>query len=160
MNVFVKNIGILGLGAMLLTACSLGPRVPGGESDSIIPAEQQIRPDAATSPAIRRLVENARQASQQGQMSQAESLLERAIRIEPKSPLLWHYLARLHLFQGHYQRAEGLATKSSTLIQKSPNDRLRADNWRIIAHARQFLGDTAGAQKAEARASALSSGNH
>ena len=160
MSPVVKNIGLLCLWIIVLTACSISPRVPSDETDSIIPAEQQIRPDASTSMAIKRLVENARQASKQGKMSQAESFLERAIRIEPKSPLLWHYLARLHLYQGHYQRAEGLASKSSSLIQKTPDDRLRADNWRIIAHARQFQGDTAGAQKAQARASALSSGNH
>lgn len=146
--------------AMVLSACSITPRPAPDDTDSIIPADEQIRPDASTSAAIKRLIENARQASKQGQMSRAESFLERAIRIEPKNPFLWHYLAKLHLYQGHYQRAEGLASKSSSLMQKSDRRRLLADNWRVIAHARQFQGDTAGAQQAQDRASALSNGNH
>lgn len=160
MMMSMKKLTLLCAGIVFVTACSTTPTPPVDDTDKIIPAEQQIRPDSSTSAAIIRLIENARQASKQGHMSQAESFLERAIRIEPKNPLLWHYLAKLHLYQGHYQRAEGLASKSSSLTQAANNDRLRADNWRIIAHARQFQGDTAGAQQAQSKASALSNGNH
>jgi len=145
---------------LLFSACSIAPKSPTDEIDTIIPGGQQIRPGAATSPAIRHLIEKARQASKRGRMSQADSFLERAIRIEPNNPLLWHYLAKLQLYQGHYQRAEGLAAKSSSLLQNSGRGRLLADNWRIIAHSRQFQGDTAGARRAQARASELSNGNH
>lgn len=157
MILFFRNIVAIGLLGVWLAACSLAP--PSGE-EGIIPSAEQIRPDATTSPAVRRLVENARQASLQGKMSRAESFLERAIRIEPKNPYIWHYLARVQLSQGNYQHAEGLAAKSSSLIHQGGHDRLRADNWRIIAHARQSQGDSKGAQKAQARANALSSGNH
>lgn len=155
----VTNIIVIGVATVVLTACSITPKPPADVTDSIIPADEQIRPDASTSAAIKRLIENARQASKQGQMSRAESFLERAIRIEPKNPFLWHYLAKLHLYQGHYQRAEGLASKSSSLMQKSDKNRLLADNWRVIAHARQFQGDTVGAQQAQEKASSLSNGN-
>lgn len=157
---YVKYFPVLLVGMMLMTACSIITKTPTDEVDSIIPPEQQIRPDASTSVVIKRLIENARQASKQGQMSRAESFLERAIRIEPKNPLLWHYLAKLHLYQGHYQRAEGLAAKSISLAQTTDSHRLQADNWRIIAHARQFQGNTAGAQQAQDKASTLSNGNH
>ena len=156
----MKNLALLCCCLVFIAACSITPKPPTDETDSIIPPEQQIRPDSSTAAAIKRLIENARQASKQGQLSRAESFLERAIRIEPKNPLLWHYLAKLHLYQGHYPRAEGMASKSMSLMQASDSQRLRADNWRIIAHARQFQGDTAGAQRAQDKASSLSSGNH
>jgi len=156
----VLKLGVMVIGTVLIAACSTTVKLPADDTDSIIPADEQIRPDATTSAAIKRLIENARQASKQGQMSRAESFLERAIRIEPKNPFLWHYLAKLHLYQGHYQRAEGLASKSTSLMQNSQRSRLHADNWRIIAHARQYQGDTVGAQRAQDEASSLSSGNH
>ena len=156
----LKIIFIAVVCSLLFSACSTTPKSLTDEIDTIIPGEQQIRPGTATTPAIKHLIENARQASKRGRMSQADSFLERAIRIEPNNPLLWHYLAKLQLYQGHYQRAEGLAAKSSSLVQNSDRVSLLADNWRIIAHARQFQGNTAGAQQAQSRASELSNGNH
>lgn len=156
----INKILVFGMVSLILNACSITPPAPGDASDNIIPDERQIRPNTSTSAAIKRLIENARLASKQGQMSRAESFLERAIRIEPKNALIWHYLAKLHLFQGHYKRAEGLASKSTSLARPADGDRLLADNWRIVAHARQFQGDTTGAQQAQDKASELSSGNH
>ncbi|MFO7604287.1 MAG: tetratricopeptide repeat protein [Gammaproteobacteria bacterium] len=154
----VKNLLLLCGGLMVLSACSLSPEAPTDVTDGMIPPAEQIRPDASTSAAIRQLIESARQASLQGDMGRAESFLERAIRIEPKNPLLWHYLAKLHLHQGRYQRAEGLAAKSTSLAPASDGLRLRADNWRIIAHARQQQGDSAGALKAQQAANQLLGG--
>jgi Putative Zn-dependent protease, contains TPR repeats len=73
---------------------------------------------------------------------QAAASLERALRIEPKNPLLWHKLSRLRLQEKHWEQAIALAKKSNVLA--SGNSSLQAENWRIIAQASKALGDEAG----------------
>lgn len=112
-----------------------------------------ISPSAKTSPAVVALLNKARDATRQGHMQRAEVLLERTVRIEPRNPTLWNYLAKLHLYQGRLHQAIGLAARSNAL---AGNDKkLRASNWRIIAHARYKQGDMAGAEAAQKKADAL-----
>jgi Flp pilus assembly protein TadD len=121
--------------------------MPGEAPDKIIyPAPQ-------TSPAVVDLLNQAHAAIQQGQMQRAEVLLERSVRIEPRNPSLWNYLAKVRLHQGHVQEAMDMAAKSNALTTN--NNKLKADNWRIIAHARYQNGDIAGAKNAEQKAEAL-----
>lgn len=121
--------------------------IPGEDADKV------IRPSPDTSPAVVNLLNQARAATQQGDLERAEVLLERTVRIEPRNPTLWHYLAKLRLHQGRLQEAMGLAAKSNTLTVN--NDKLKADNWRIIAHAKQQSGDVYGAREAQQKADAL-----
>ena len=72
--------------------------------------------------------------------------LERALRIEPRNPVLWHELARIRLEQGQYRQAENMAAKSNMLT--GTNRYLKAKNWRIIGEARNRLGDLQGAREA------------
>ncbi len=109
-----------------------------------------VLPEKNTSPAVISLIEKARVATQQGDYQRAEVLLERTVHIEPKNATLWHYLAKLRLHQSRYQDAVGLAQKSSYLA--GSNNKLIADNWRIIAHSKQQMGDQAGAVQAQDKA--------
>lgn len=118
------------------------------------PADKVIYPSSKTSPAVVNLLNQAREATRQGQLQKAEVLLERTVRIEPRNATLWNYLAKLRLHQGRYQEAIGLAAKSSAL-SGSHDDKLKADNWRIIAHAHYQQGDMAAAKKAEMKADAF-----
>jgi predicted Zn-dependent protease len=79
-------------------------------------------------------------------MEAAGASLERALRIEPRNPLLWQELARVRLQQGQFRQAENLAAKSSAL--GGDERRLRMENWRLIGQARIGLGDEEGAQAA------------
>ena len=99
------------------------------------------------------LLNQAHAAIQQGQIQRADVLLERSVRIEPRNPSLWNYLAKLRLHEGHVQEAMSMAAKSNALAGN--NDKLKADNWRIIAHARYQSGDVYGAKDAEQKADAL-----
>ena len=139
-----------------LAACVSEPRrdgfSPDGEETSSV-----IAPDRDTSAAVLELLGRARQASKSGQLHRAESLLERAIRIEPRNPVLWHYMAKVHLYRGRLDKAEGLAAKSNSLSGKNPA--LTADNWRIIAHARESRGDRKGALEAQQRAARVTGGS-
>lgn len=112
-----------------------------------------ITPGAQTSPAVLKLLDQARAATLSGDLQRAEVLLERAIRIEPGNPALWHYLAKVRLQQDRFNEAAGLAQKSNALSKG--DKQLQADNWRIIAHARNRNGDIAGAREAQDHVDAL-----
>lgn len=150
-----KAIGVFaGLLLVLLAGCATAPKEPAGfdiePSDTTQP---RVLPDRGTSKAALRLLAQARQAAQGGELDVAEARLERALRIEPRNAVLWHYMAKLRLYQGRYSQAAGLAAKSNSLNR---DDRvLQADNWRIIAHARHRAGDLAGAERARKKAAAL-----
>ncbi len=76
----------------------------------------------------------------------ASRQLERALQIAPRNPLLWQRLAAVRYSQGRYRQAETFAAKSNAFaVGDAP---IQALNWRIIAAARQALGDRAGALKA------------
>ncbi len=150
---------LLGLVIAGLVSCaSVSNNGPGSEGysvgESVIPGTV-IKPPDETSPPVRLLLAQARQASQDGQLSSAESYLERALRIEPRNAVLWNYIAKTYLYQARYSQAAGMASKSNSL---APADKvLQADNWRIIAQARAQSGDSAGARLAERRAAEYSS---
>lgn len=77
----------------------------------------------------------------------AAAVLERALRIEPNNPFIWHRLAKSRLLQGRFAQAEAVALKSNALAVSDAG--LVRANWGIVAEARQALGDFAGAAEAE-----------
>ncbi|RMG34944.1 MAG: tetratricopeptide repeat protein [Gammaproteobacteria bacterium] len=102
------------------------------------------------SPAVRRLIRTAVEKRRAGDYQAAQASLERALRIEPRNARLWNRLAHLYAEQGQYARVESLAAKSNAL---APNDPiLQADNWSLIAGAREAMGDRRGAAEARRRA--------
>ncbi|MCK4587211.1 MAG: tetratricopeptide repeat protein [Gammaproteobacteria bacterium] len=64
----------------------------------------------------------------------AASLLERALRIEPRNAQLWHRLAQVRLQQGQYYLAASLAQKSSALA--GDDIQLQEKNTRLQKQAR------------------------
>lgn len=132
----------------ILTACSTAPEKPAGfEVGEGQARGAKILPGERTSKTVLALLDNARHAVDTGRLHTAESQLERALRIEPRNAVLWHYMAKLRLHQDRIAEAEGFAAKSNSLART--DRRLRADNWRIIAHARHQQGDLPGAQQAQ-----------
>lgn len=96
--------------------------------------------------AIAGLLDGARADAASGRLANAAASLERALRIEPRNPRVWQELARVRLAQGDYMQVEGLAARSNTWARDDPA--LRAENWRLIAKAREARGDAQGAQTA------------
>lgn len=117
------------------------------------PGESATRRVVALNPAIVDLLNAANRHSTAGRHDGAVAALERALKIEPSDPGLWHRLARVRLEQDKADLAEALAAKSNSLAAGDPN--LQAQNWRLIARARQHLGDAAGASDALERAARL-----
>lgn len=93
--------------------------------------------------AIAGLMNGARTEAAAGRLTNAAAQLERALRIEPRNPRLWQELARVRLKQGDYTQVEGLAARSNSWARDDPA--LRAENWRLIAQAREARGDEQGA---------------
>ena len=114
------------------------------------PVEEAPREQAKEAPretvAVAGLMESARADAAAGRLANAAASLERALRLEPRNPRLWHELARVRLRQGDFAQAESLAARSSTWAAN--DNTLRAENWRVIAQAREGMGDGRGAQAA------------
>lgn len=154
---FIPRIAIISCCFLVLSACStLATR----DEQYVVDTDgdtARVRPQAGTSKAVLALLAKARQSAMEGQLGRSEAFLERALRIEPRNPVLWHYMAKLRLNQGRLDEASGLAAKSNSLDRN--NKTLQADNWRIIAHARHQQGDIEGAKQAQGRVDALLGNN-
>ncbi len=127
---------------LLLAGCSVLQPVSGPRMPSPAPSSENT--------AVVALLQKSQRQSSAGQWDAASASLERALRIEPRNPALWQKLARVRLEQGDYPQAENLAAKSNSLA--GSDNRLRAENWRIIGGARSKRGDQAGAKAAYERA--------
>ena len=121
----------------------------------VAPAREQVRQPAVSrqSPAVVALLEHAEQQANDGDLESSAASLERAIRINPGSAVLWYHLATLRLAQGKTRQAEQLAVKSNSL---APGNRVQQSrNWTLIAESRRQRGDSKGANAAEQRAREL-----
>ena len=154
MNRAVKYLVVL---LVLLGGCATPPPEPAPPGTSV-PAPA---PDAAPPPPVARseniavagLMETARADAAVGKLANAAASIERALRIEPRNPRLWQELARVRLKQGQFLQAEQVAARSNSWAGK--DNALRAENWRLIAEARDANGDADGARTARESADKL-----
>ena len=84
-------------------------------------------------PAVLALLDDTDLRLSQGNAEGAVSSVERALRLEPKNPWLWHRLAVLRLRQGQRRQAVALAEKSNSLSVRHPE--LRKANAELIKQA-------------------------
>jgi predicted Zn-dependent protease len=110
------------------------------------PAPEQAPAARTENLAIAGLLDGARADTAAGRLANAAASLERALRIEPRNPRLWQELARVRLKQSDYAQAESTAARSNSWARG--DNALRAENWRLIAQAREARGDAAGARAA------------
>jgi predicted Zn-dependent protease len=136
---------------------SLPAPEPGTSPPQAVPVQPppaltaQTRP---SNPAVVALIGSAGEYVGAGELEKAAAAYERALRIDPHNPGIWHDLAVIRYRQQHYQQAESLAAKSNGFSAPG-DDSLRAQNWRLIAQSRRALGDSVGADAAEAQAVVL-----
>src|SRR2546428_4587326 len=130
--------------AATLGGCTTVYAPPPGTAPAPAPAPESA---ARTEPiAIASLLDGARADTAAGRLANAAASLERALRIEPRNPRLWHELAGVRLKQGQYAQAESVAARSNSWA--GSDNALRAENWRLIAEARTARGDAEGARTA------------
>ena len=125
------------------------PQVSG---DGVI-AEPVPRPAVSENRAVIALLDRSRLDTVSGQREAAGASLERALRIEPRNPWLWHELAQLRHAQGQYAQAISIAQKSISFA--GSDRRLQALNWRVIGNARVAQGNPAAAEQALKHAAEL-----
>ena len=121
---------------------------PAAQPPAVPPSPRPETP--AASPAVTALSEQAAVASAAGDHDGAATLLERALRVEPRNAELWHALAMTRLQTDDAQQAEQLALRSNGLA--GDRAELRQRNWMLIAEARSRRGDAAGSQLAREQA--------
>jgi len=92
------------------------------------------------------LQQDAIELNKKGESAKAAAVLERAIRIQPRNPSLWHQLAEVRYSQQQYAQAESLALRSNGYA--ALNTEIRRKNWLLIAEARSKLGNMEGARAA------------
>lgn len=124
-----------------------------GIAAPVVEPEPEPKPAMSANRAVIALLDRAETSNKAGQREAAGAALERALRIEPRNPWLWHELAQVRLAQGQYAQAITLAKKSNSF--GSGQRRLQAENWQLIAQALVAQGDTAGAEQAFKLASEL-----
>lgn len=100
---------------------------------------------AASAPAVMALVMQANDLTRSGNRRRAAARLERALRLQPRNPYLWHELARIRCQDKSFQVCESLAIRSNRL---DDSDALSSSNWALIAVARNGRGDLEGAVEA------------
>ncbi len=92
------------------------------------------------------LLDDADNLANAGKSEQAAATIERALRIEPRNALLWHRLALIRIQQQQWQQAITMARKSNALATN--NDKLKSENWGVIALAYDKLGNKQKANEA------------
>ncbi len=103
-------------------------------------------------PASKALVAQAQTQLHAGNDALAAATIERALRIEPDSPLLWIELAKIRQDAGNAAQAENLARKALTMAAGDP--RSQAAAWRVIAESYRARGRNPEARDADAKANA------
>jgi tetratricopeptide (TPR) repeat protein len=130
---------------LLLAGCA-GVTTPPSAESTAPAAQEQPAPVMSENRAVIALLDLARTDNEAGRREAAGASLERALRIEPRNPWLWHQLAQLRLTQGQYEQAISLARKSNSFA--GHQSRVQAENWQVIGKARVAQGDSAGAEQA------------
>lgn len=114
------------LPGLILAFCAASPLVSAAAERRASPEDNQ---------ASVTLLQSASQQLQAGQLDQAATTLERALRIEPNNPATLHYLGQVRFQQGQYQQAEALAARSNMRVGR--NFELRRRNDQLIQTAQQ-----------------------
>jgi cytochrome c-type biogenesis protein CcmH/NrfG len=129
---------------LILAGCAAAPEPQAPKEPTPEPAPPPVAVPAPPPSSSRQ--ESARADAAAGKLATAAASLERALRIEPRNPRLWHELARVRARQGQHAQAENVAVRSNSF---AGDDRaLRAENWKLIAETRNARGDKEGARQA------------
>jgi len=135
---------------------------PGSSTEPVIeapapPPLPKPRPKVAPatlSPASQALVTQAQAQRKRGDLPGATVSLERALRIEPRNPLLWIEMGRLRMDQRNYLQAEAMARKA--LSMAIGDERSQSQAWMLVADSLRARGRNAEAQEAIERSKDLS----
>jgi len=158
-----RYAGVLGLWALsislLLGGCASTAPGPDGRGDNEVdsrvrePAKQDsegVQVFPLQNPAVKELLADAGTAESNGDFGQATTLLERALRIQPRDPEILQSMAEIQLQIKDYNQALSFATRSYDLGPRVGE--ICSRNWRTISVSREHLGDHGGSVEAASKA--------
>ena len=119
-----------------------------------LPRERPKAAPATLSPASRALVTQAQAQRNRGDLPGATISLERALRIEPRNPLLWIEMGRLRMDQRNFAQAEAMGRKALSVA--IGDERSQSQAWALIADALRARGKNPEAEEALERSRELS----
>lgn len=135
----------------------LTPPVESATAAPVAPTAEAVRLNiedapipSGTSPAVVALVSEADRSRNAGDLDAAVVVMERALRIDARNPLLTYKLALLRLKQNKAPQAEELAGKAALLAGGDLS--LKRKSWLLISEARQMQQNPQGAKEAKAKA--------
>lgn len=108
-------------------------------------ASYSLPKEKPVSPVVRALTRRSQEQSGVQNYDGAANSLERALRIEPRNPVLWNQLADVRYLQKSWKKAIQLAAKSNTL--SGDNKKLRRENWYLMSNSYKALGDIVSEKK-------------
>lgn len=132
-----------------LPAASAAP-APAPQPAPVLPGPPVSTRHYQLGPATNALVTQAHGASMKGDNLTAMSTLERAVRIEPRNPLVWIEIAKVRLASGEAPQAESVARKAVALSEGDL--RTSGEAWKQVAAALRAQGKNPEAAAADARA--------
>lgn len=91
------------------------PEAPPAPEGSVEPPAVPPRTAPPANSATQALLTQSRVHQAAGRYDQAAASIERALRIEPRQPLLWLELGNIRLLEGDFTQAEGLGRKALSL---------------------------------------------
>jgi tetratricopeptide (TPR) repeat protein len=147
--------------SLLLGACASTAPVPGpvtpGESEVNARVREPAKQDSEgvqvfplQNPAVKELLADAGTAESKGDYDQAATLLERALRIQPRDPEILQSLAEVQVQVRDYGQALSFATRSYDLGPRVGE--ICSRNWHTISVCREHMGDHGGSRDAAAKA--------
>lgn len=113
-------------------------------------ARKSILQNSTPLPAILRLIADANTSSKAGNFVASVVTIERALRINPRNPVLIYKLAQLRLKQSKPRLAEDLAKKAALLAAHDKN--LKKRSWLLVSIARSKQKNYHGAREAKSKA--------
>jgi predicted Zn-dependent protease len=129
-RIFLLSFGLLGLWSCMPAQHTIITKPPPEK----VPPPVEYKP--VTGPAAS-LYAEAQKADTEGRLADAEVVLERAIRIEPRNPFYWHYLAEIKYKKGDYRKAGQVCLKTDTLA--GPYPQLATRNKELMAKAKRAM---------------------
>ncbi|MHB8788387.1 MAG: tetratricopeptide repeat protein [Desulfobulbaceae bacterium] len=144
---------VLVAAGLLLYGCgvrqvSLPPPSPASMPTPAQPPAPTPR-ERVTPPAALALLHDAEQALHAGNTRKADEYLERAIRIDPQNPQVWHALARSKFQQKQYPQTIQMSLKSNSF---RPDRATERSNWLLMEQAYLAMGDSPKAKRAGEKA--------
>ena len=130
------------------------PLTPTEVVEPSIPLPSTSNRSYSLSAATKSLVAQATTQRKSGNFVQASATLERALRIEPKNPLLWIEYGQLRMDEKNYTQAESMGRKA--LASAIGDLRTQSKAWLLIADSYKARNRNGEAQQAYERANTLS----